>query len=64
MIHLFLLLLLIALFPRLLLRGIGCLVWAVILLVAVILFLDCHRAAKEPPPHTRSMIAEMKSDGE
>jgi hypothetical protein len=51
MIHLFLLLLLIALFPRLLLRAIGCVIWAVILLVAVILFLDC-RLTKEPPPQT------------
>jgi hypothetical protein len=64
MLHLFLLLLLLALFPRIVLRAIGCAISAIVLLVAVILFLDCHRAAKEPPPHTRSMIAEMKSDGE
>jgi hypothetical protein len=55
MIHLFLLLLLIALFPRIVLRAASCAIWAVVLLIVVCLFLD-SRPAKEPPQQTRSMI--------
>jgi hypothetical protein len=57
MLHLFLLFVLLALFPRALMHAIGCLVWCAIVLVAVIWLFDGHPPTQQPPPpQTRSMI--------
>jgi hypothetical protein len=56
MIHVLLLIVLLALFPRALLRAIGCAIWAVILLVVVCLFLDDHA------PKRATAAAEIATD--
>jgi hypothetical protein len=48
---------LLILFPRIVLRAIGCVIWCVIGLVLLCLLFDSH-PAKPPPPQPRSAVAD------
>jgi hypothetical protein len=57
MFHLFLFLLLLALFPRVLLRALGCAIWAVIGLALLCVLFDSHLTKQRPPPtQARSLV--------
>jgi hypothetical protein len=59
MTHLFLLLLLFAFFPRVVLRVLGCLIWAVIGLVLLCLLFDSH-PTKQSTTQARSAVTDWK----